>query len=316
MTNVDQPNQSPEQLQRAETEAYLAERLEWINDAVEVMTGNREDDPAQTFLPPTEVRADAEEIALSEEQEAQLREVAGRFGIGTETDVCGTAKIRIKEGGKVWKIAAEAKIAADDETMIFAGSPYVKLDQDQADYMQRKYQVDLEGKSEYEAARTIAESQPGFVALEEDEVLPFGYDIDNQFGLVQEATEQLVKIGERNGQPVMLIRVDREIYQEGEEQKYRNQPKPADLMGFVSDVLAACGDETSPIGIDTSNTYPSRAVDTVRVALKAGTRVFDTGMYGRQTLIDLDGTPGKLNQIPGELRKLYDNLRDLQADLQ
>ncbi|MEO5627509.1 MAG: hypothetical protein ABIQ89_01315 [Candidatus Saccharimonadales bacterium] len=319
MTNTDKPSPSPEHMQSAEVEAYLAERTQWMGEAVEIVTGSTDGNPLEVFPEPTTPRNDSEGLPLSDTQAVQLREIAERFGIGAERDVLGTAKIRVKEGGKAWKVEAEAKIGPAGETIIFAGSENRKLGQDEVDYMYEKHDVEMSGKTEYDLVRLLAEQQPDFVA-QEDEVLPFGYDISNHFELIQDTTGQLVKIGELRGQPVMVLRVDREDFvNEAGENKYRNQPDSAALMSFIGDVLTACGDEESSVGLDTSTTYASRAVDTIRAGLRSD-RFFDVGMYGRQTLADVRGLPiaepTAINQIPGELHEFYSKMLNLQAELQ
>ena len=301
-------------------EAYLAERLSWMQDAVEVMGAERTADPLEVFPEATEPRDAAEALPLDEDQETKLREVAGRFGIGGEMDIRINAEVQILEGGKPWKVDAEAAIAGDAQTVIFAGSPYRTIGKDESDYLKEKYGVDLGDHSEYDMVRFLAEQQEGYEPLEVPETQPFGYDISHNNQLVEQPTEQLIKIGTIDERPVMLLGVDRENYTDEEGQaKYRNQPDSAALMGFISLVLSAEGDETSAVGLNTSTTYPSRAVDTVRAGLAHG-RFFDVGMYGRQTLADVRGQevaePTGMNQIPGELHAMHKKLLALQTEIE
>ncbi len=298
-------------------EHYIQERSRWIGDAVEIVTGQRGLDPTVVFQAPGEVRAKDEGLTLTEQQEADIRAVASRFGLGAEQDIATEAEVQVNEGGKPWKIEAEAAITGSAHTIIFAGSPFRKLGADESGYLEAKYGQAAE--TEFDMVRQVAIAQDGFVALEQDEVLPFGYDIQNGHSLVQAATGQLVKIGTVNGKDVVLLRVDRENYTDEEgKSKYRKQPDTAAVLGFVSNVLAACGDESSAVGFNTSNTYPSRAVDMVRAGLKAG-RNFVVGMYGRNTILSLDPptVPAQtaINQIPGELREIYGKLQLLAEEL-
>jgi hypothetical protein len=317
MTNQEQSNNGEQQ--RAEVQAYIDQRTQWMADAVELITGDREADPLEVFPAPTEPRNATEGLPLTEAQEAELRPIAERFGVGTEQDVPGTAQIRLKEGGLVWKVEAEAAIGGEQDTNIFAGSPYRVINEVEVSHISVKYGVDMTDKTEYDMVRFVAEQQPGFVANEQDEILPFGYALSAEHELVTEPTGQLVKIGEKNGQPVMLLRVDREYFTDDEgAQKPRFQPDSAALMIFIGNVLSACGDETTAVGMDTSTTYASRVVDTMRAGLKSG-RYFDVGMYGRQTLADAKNQPiaepTAINQIPGELYALYEKLKNLQSEL-
>jgi len=302
-------------------ETYIAERMKWMQDAVVLLGAEPDKNPLEVFPQPTEPRDAAEALPLSEEQETKLREVAGRFGIGGETDVIAPTEVQILEGGKPWKIEAEAAIVGGARTVVFAGSPYRTIGSDESEYVLGKHGIELDKVvSEYDMARVLATKQEGFVALEKDEVLPFGYDIKDGHKLLHDQNGQLVKIGENNGHQVLLLRVDRENYRDATgAPKYRNQPDGSALLGFVSDTLSAAGDETSGVGLATSTTYASRAVDTVRAGLKSG-RFFGVSMYGRQTLADVRGLPAAeptgINQIPGELHAMYEKLVSLQGELE
>lgn len=313
---------SPENKDAAENvEAYLAERQAWMREAVEVVTGDPNQDPLEIFPAATEVRADGQALELTADAETALREVAGRFGIGGEKDVHSGSNHQLIEGGLAWKIDAEAAITDATDSIVYAGSEHRPINrEDEVAYMKNRLGEDVAvGANEYEIARQLAELEPGFEPLEEDIVLPFGYDISDGFKLVQETTGQLVQIGTNNGRPVTLLRVDRENYVDEEgANKYRNQPDSAALMGIISDILTAAGDEESTVGMNTSNTYSSRVIDAVRAGLRRG-RSFDVGMYGRQTLADVKGEaaaePTAINQIPGELHTIYAKLQQLEAEL-
>lgn len=312
---------------RAKVEAYIAERYEWLSDGVEVVTGSREADPLEVFPVPTEPRDSAELDESLSPHITKLREVAARFGVGPEQDAPGTAEVRIVEGGKPWKIEAEAAMSAQTaSTIIFAGSAHRNIGADEKAYLTETHGVTDAELTEYEVAQLLASKLDGYQALEQPEVMPFGYRLDINNTPTEEATGQLVQIGTVSGKPVMALRVDREDYQDEEgKNKYRFQPDSAKLMKFVSGVLRATGDETSGVGLDTSNTYASRAIDTVRAGYEDG-RFFDVGMYGRATLRGLveetqvftDGivkvpveTPE--NQIPGELHAMASKLQELKA---
>ena len=160
--------------------------------------------------------------------------------------------------------------------------------------------------------RRIAQNADGFVPLEEDIILPFGYDISEDHELTETPTGQFVEIGSINGAPVVILRVDRENLPDG---KYRYQPDSLQLLNVVAGVRAAAGDQTSSIGLITSTTYPSRAVAAVEAGLKLD-RDFTVGMYGRSTLAEIQGKPASdptpINQIPGELYVIAEALQSLQ----
>lgn len=163
---------------RQQLEAYIAERRVWLQDAVELVSGDRNADPAGVLeapmQDPQQRRADATLLNLSDEQELRLREIAGRFGIGGEVDVTSQAEQQILEGGKPWKVEAEAAIATSAQTIIFSGSSYRKIGVDESDYMRVKYGVELAGNTEYDMVAKVAEKQRGFVLADSQEELPFG----------------------------------------------------------------------------------------------------------------------------------------------
>lgn len=318
------------------TTEYIQTRMVWLKDAVELVTGDRETPIENVFeFPmqnPQERRADATPLELTADKEQELREIAGRFGIGGEADVTSIAEHQVLEGGKPWKVEAEAKISNGAQTIIFAGSTFRRIGVDESDYMRVKYGVELAGDTEYDMVRKIAEKQHGFVLADEEEVLPFGYEISEAHTFINKPTEteQLKKIGEvveldenqevRVRKPVLLLKVDGETYQDEEgKEKQRFRPDSAELMVFISQVLSAGGDEISRVALNTSTTYAARVIDTMRAGLQAN-RTFDVGMYGRWTLAEIRGeaaaSPTEIQNIPGELRLAHYKLQQLQAELQ
>jgi hypothetical protein len=299
-------------------ESYIRIRKAWVDDAVELVGGSRGTDPLTVFPESTDVRREAPGLELDAEQEKGLREIAGRFGIGGESDVTSSASHHLLEGGLVWKIEAEAANVGRAETIIFSGWPARIIGEKEVEHIQKKFGIDMTSKSEYDVARFVAEQQAGFVPLEEDEVQPFGYDITRDYALVQEPSGQLVKIGNKDGVPVLLVRVD-ENKNELDERGRPKKPDGADLLVFMGEVLSAVGDETSGVALGTSTTYASRLIDTVRAGLHSG-RFFDVSMYGRQTLADVKDVsvadPTEIHQIPSEIHTVYTKLLLLEQDLQ
>ena len=307
-------------------EQYIATREQWLADAAVMLTGNPEADPYTTFPSPTQVRAEAPDPGLDTEQEAAVREIAGRFGVGGEADVPAFADISILEGGKPWKVEAEAKLATG--VRIYAGSPNVRIGADEAAYVQAKL-LDINGAAavtQYDMVQQIAELDPRFVPLKKEIIVPFGYKVQEGFEVTQKPTGQLKKIGVTRkeyepgkfvDEPVYLLSVDRENYIDEEGQPKYRQPDGAALMGIIADVFH--DDPEASIGLLTGNTYASRAIDALRAGLQRG-REFYVGMYGRQTLADVKGEtvaqPTEINQIPGELHVIASKLAKLKAEHQ
>jgi hypothetical protein len=309
------PNGNPEQ--------YVAERQQWLGEAAQILYGTEMAgvDLAETFTSAGEVRDEAEEIMLPPEREAQLREVAGRFGIGGETDIPAAADVEIIEGGKPWKMEAEARIARPGGIRVYAGSPFRTVGDDEKAYMQSRLEPqEAAGTTEYDVARQLAELESGFEPLEHDQVVDFGYKVEEGNPSVAEPTGQLLQIGTLDGQPVYLLRVDRQPYTDEVtgRGKYRFQPDSAALLRVVTEAMVQSGYEVTSTGLLTSNTYASRSVDAVRAGVLDG-HDFRVGMYGRQTLAEVRGEPvasaPSLHQIPGELRTIAKKLALLQAVL-
>lgn len=315
-------NMGEEQEQVQTLQERVNEQLGWITQLVTELYG--EDAQVEEKFPqPTQPRDDAPDPGWAPEQEARAREVAQRFGYGAEHDVPSglIGGIRIAEGGKVWKIMAEAEaIRAEDQpvSVVFAGSPHRKLGEDEITFLMEKHEVTLpEGATEYDAARWVAERFSDASIHEEPEVLEFGYQIAEGNPAVTEATGQLVRIGQASGgQSVELLRIDRENYQdEAGDAKYRHQPNTARLLTLFSEMLALHGDEASPVAIVTSNTYASRQFATMEAGLKHG-RPFGEVFYGRNTIRSLGApVPAEMprHHLPGDLRVAYESLQQLKS---
>ena len=313
--NQMEPGQEPSsnEVNNRSTAEFVEERLGWLREAAELYHGPEIEGDIIGLLPePTEPRADAEGWDLDDAKEAKLREIAGRFGIGGEQDVLAESEIHLLEGGKPWKVASEMAISSGSNTVILAGSPNRKIGDDEHKYMTTKHQTMIENETEYDMVRRIAEGAEGFVPLEEDVILPFGYDIKAGHQLVEEPTGQFVEIGTINGAQVVILRVDRENMLDG---KYQNQPGALDLLKVVADARTAAGDQTSTIGFLTSNTYASRAISVVEAGFDSN-REFSVGMYGRNTLANVQGNPvaepTAINQIPSELNVMAKAVIHLQ----
>lgn len=300
----------------------VVEQLGWLNELTRSLGGEKaklED----IFPAPPEVRNDAPMPDWTPEQEADAREIGRRFGYGAEQDVLSglAGVVSIAEGGKVWKIMAEAEAikAEDSPRVIFSGSQYRRLGEDELNFLKENHDLELPPETtEYDAARWVAEQQ--IAGPSQPEVLPFGYEVGEGNKVFQAKTGQLIRLGTADdGRSIELFRVDRENYEDTDgSKKYRFQPDNLRVMGIVSEILSLQGDEASPVSLATSNTYASRQVNAIRAGLSRG-RHFAVTMYGRRTITGL-GAPvpaeTPLNHLPGDLRVTHDSLQKLLSELQ
>jgi hypothetical protein len=298
---------------------YLVENRQRLGEATAAV--DMEGDPSDVFPAPPEVRASAPDPGYTAEQEAALRVVVSRFGMGAENDVRSATDYKIFEGGLPWKIEAEAVNAIG--IRIFAGSSQREIGDNERAYLRNKTDdpeahTRIDGLvTELDMARELAAlTTPGFTPLEEDITLPFGYEVAEGFAFTEEATDQLVQIGtDATQSPVYLLKVDREDYIDEDGKPRYRQPDGAALSLFMSGVLDRQLDPMSSIGFVTSQLYTSRIAGSVLAGLQAGRR-FAVDLYGRQTLADVKGTamtpPTPINQIPGELHIMDQKLKELE----
>ncbi len=328
MTTYESTVPTPEQY----AQALLNQVDSVLGRAVEVLVPEKAGErPLEVFPSPTEVRDDAQPLSLFPEQEAEARGIVVEFGFGRETDMTLSEQGLfgahvIIEGGQPHKIMAEAKMVLDDTasmpaTIVFSASKSRTVSSGAERTSADRLGVGADGEyTEYDVARRIAEQLDGFVALDQDEVMPFGYDIHHAQALVEEPTGQLTTIGYVGKTPVVLLRVDREDYtDESGNPKYRLQPTTADLMRIVGAVGTTLGDEKSPVAFVTSATYqPSRMVDGAIAAL-GNQRIVGVATYGTARLAAVKGeavpAPASLNQLPGELHKTAEEAERLRAAL-
>ncbi len=324
---------------QAQMEQYALTRQGWVQEAADIVAHETGASIEDTFpfpmASPDEARRDSPAPILNSEEEVALREIAGRFGIGGERDVTledaglPDGHVAFFEAGLVWKMKAESETETENtaaSAYFYAGSPFVK-----ATPREKEFQIERMGvaseevrETQYEEARLVAESQPGYKALPEPVILPFGYTVDEERALIREKTGQFIKIGTRNDKPVILFRTDREDYigvdDKGKPKPmYRYQPDQAEILGFVADMLTAEGNDQTAVGLVTSNTYSSRVIDAVRAGVNRG-RQFGVAMFGRNTLATVKGEdapePTELMQIPGELRVAHFKLGQLLEEIQ
>ena len=288
-------------------------RLNLITNLVKEIGGTGAE--MDNILPsPPEVRDEAPMPDWTAEQESRVREVGRQLGYGAEQDVISGLEgaVCIAEGGKIWKILAEAEAvkAEDTSRVIFAAAKFRMLGEDERNFLKEKYDLTLPPEAtEYDAAYWVASSQ-----LEGDPapvVLPFGYELSEGNSVIQQATGQLHRIGHTpDGRSIELLEVNRST---------EGQFKPSNdrIMGLVAEILTLEGGDTSaPVVFATSNTYASRQVNAIRNGLEQG-RQFGVSMYGRETIKNL-GAPvpaeTPLNHLPGDLRIMHDSLQKLLAE--
>jgi len=328
MTTFEHAVPNPEQY----ASKLLARVDETLGRAVEILAPNNTGErPLDVFPDPKEVRADAEPLDLTTEQESEVRALVAELGFGRETDLTLSEQGLfgahvIIEGGQPHKIRAEAEMVLGDTasvpaTIVFSASKNRKISSEAERASAERLGVGSAAEySEYDVARRVAEQLPGYMPLEQDEVMSFGYDIHNGHAVVEEPTGQLITIGYIGKTPVVLLQVDREDYvDENGKSKYRLQPTPADLMKIVDTVSTTLGDENSPVAFVTSATYqPSRMVDGAIAALESH-RTIGVATYGTKSLAEVKGdtipAPAPLNQLPGELRKAAQEAERLRAVL-
>ncbi len=303
-----------------------------LGRAVEILAPEKAGERALDIFPsPTEVRDDAKPLSLSPEQESEARGIVAEFGFGRETDLTLSEQGLfgahvIIEGGQPHKIMAEAKMILDDvtsmpATIVFSASMNRTISSGAERASAERLGVGANGEyTEYDVARRVAEHLDGFVALEKDEIMSFGYDIHDEHAMVERPTGQFITIGHIGKTPVVVLRVDREDYiDENGKPKYRLQPTAADLMKIVDGVSTTLGDANSPVAYVSSATYqPSRMVDAAIAAL-GSQRTMGVATYGTARLAVVKGeampAPAPLNQLPGELHKTAEEAERLRAAL-
>jgi hypothetical protein len=344
------PERLSDQDPQARVKAAIAERVQeqmnWIETSAQAIGGENASVEDIFELPP-DVRDEAPTPAWNPEQEAIARELGEKLGYAAEQNVPSGTRggVALLEGGKAWKIMAEAEALKDEvdlKSIVVSGSPYRQIGTEEKQFMLKKLKDKVEARfseiaagsvevervmdwyarqvdsySEYDVAMIVAES---LTQRPDVTILPLAYGLSEENPLQYYETGQFMKVGitERE-QDVILMRVDREIYTDDTGQsKYRHQPDPVRRMGLIADILEAEDDKDTSVIFVTSNAYASRAIDAIRAGLKYN-REFAAAMYGRATLAEVKSEemlPGaRLNQLPGDIRVTYENLKKLYAEV-
>jgi hypothetical protein len=306
---------------RQHAEQILAQSKDVLKAAVSIVMPESPDaDPRLVFPPPHTVRAEDEGLPLSKEQTQQLLQNAAELGFGRAENVTLseqglTGATVVIEGGQPHKMMAEALLVMNDENaapnmLIFAASDQRKIE-NEAEQKSAQHLFGKIGNTEYEVAKDVVRSLPGFKELKdyEEAVIHFSYDIENEFATGREDTGQFVFFGFVNKglTPVILMRIDRKDYQENNVNKYRNQPQTTDIINIVDAFRETRGNRSAePIALATSGIYwPSRVVGLARAGLNIN-RIVGLTAYGNDLVNLVRGTnsPPPINQLPGELYKM------------
>ena len=280
--------------------------------------------PIQAFPRPTEVRAESPDIPeLTEDRKVALLAKASELGFGRSENVTLSEQgffgaTVIIEGGQPHKMLAEARMVVDDEaaqpkTIIISASPHRELKND-AEVASAQKLFGRVGKTEYDVARDVARALDGFIEYDKSRILNAAYDINDGFAFSQEPTGQFEAIGEINGTPVVLMKINRRDLEDG---KYDRQPNTAAVIGIVDALTKNNKDESSPIVHVTSGTYrPSRTLGAAIAGLSVD-RLVGIATYGNDLLNEIkgDNAPAPVNQLPSELHEMAVQAENLQAAL-
>lgn len=322
------PERNPEQEAR---DFILRARQALWRAAKSIMEVSPEADLLQIFPSPTERRESDEGLTLTPGQEASLRKSASELGFDREIDRTASSVglepgyTAFIESGQVHKVLAEIGNCLEDGSAkpasIIVGGGLRKVDSlDERSIAARllKLEESEVGATEYDVVRQAISSVEGSVPLEQPQVLPYSYDIQNGNEVKEAENGQFLVVGHVQGIPVTLMRIDREDYEEEGKPKFRKQPDSAGVMKIIDGVLRLSKVESS-IGFHTSATYQtSREVDAKRAAIQTG-RFCAVPSYGTARLARVKGEPAPslvaINQIPGELHRIENQLRKLEEVL-
>jgi hypothetical protein len=223
-----------------------------------------------------------------QDQEYHLQTVAARFAIVGNLDAESSAQCQLLETGEPWRIEAAALAASAAQTIIYSGQVHRKLSIDELTYLEAKHGF-TNARNEYDAARLVAENSIGFVPLEKEENIPYGYQVaprnklipadpDAQFG-------QLRRIGQAGGREVLLLRVDAETYiDQAKRPAQRYRPSTVRLLGIVSQVLEQDGDTSSRVALVTSASNSTAIFDVLKASVRYDRR-FEIGVYRAQPVV-------------------------------
>lgn len=260
--------------------------------------------------------------ALTSEDEGTIRAAMAEFGVGREANR-GPEAVGLRDGytlvlsgGQVHKMQSEANVALNSDVQpgsviicADAEQTIIKTPEEQALAAQilgiEQGEVEV-GETEYRAAERVLRANPNFVA-EDEVILPYGYTIDGQ--LANESTGQFRQIGTINGAPAIVMRVDREWYDDPATGKRRfKRPKDQQRMQAVAQLPGV-----EQIGYATSHLYQQFAEISAILAMRELTNEsIDVSIkvptYGTAELARVKGesatTPPSLTAVASEAQKL------------
>lgn len=315
-------------------ETLLNQSKDALQRAVRVVSPENPDaNPLEVFPAPNTLRAEDPGLVLTPEQETELRFAAAELGFGRATDRrLSEQNIRgahvIIEGGQPHKMLAEAQLVVEDpdampSSIIFSASQKRSIT-NEAEKQSAEKLLGRVGDTEYQVAKDVIASLPGFVATNPVIQIGFAYDISNGFKVNGEVINkeqygQFLQVGFVGNVPIILMRIDREDYTDNGEPKYRNQPGSADIIKIIDAITNVQFMGSLPLAFVTSSTYEaSRSVDVVRAGLETG-RTVAIASYGTERLARVKGesapAPAPINQLPGELHKLAQQVVKLEQTL-
>lgn len=291
--------------------------------AAEAVSGVIGADPLAVFPAQgkAERRADIEfdSTNLTPEQEQAFRKAMSELGPGRESNQTPaevgltSGYTALLEGGQAHKMVAELNIVTDSGILpgaiILSADAERKISDSEKEITSKVLVIDKDevGETEYEIAKQVLKGCQGFVGSSE-EVLPFGYTSDGE--LTHEKAGQFVRIGEINGVPVVVMRVDREWYEAEDGSRKFKRINNSDKMKIVAGIESG-----NDIGFVTSATYlPTIAIDALMASKETGVNV-KVPNYGTAELAKVKGeegpTPPALNQLAGEAHKIAKKLQQL-----
>ncbi|HEY4963436.1 MAG TPA: hypothetical protein VIH90_01940 [Candidatus Saccharimonadales bacterium] len=255
---------------------------------------------------------------VTTDQLRRLVNVAYNYGFGDRQDHPSQAEYQLIEAGKPWEVEAKANIADNARAIVFSGQVHRRLSEDEIDYLIENYGVG-NLRFEYDMVRLIATSCDGFIPLEQDEVLPFSYQVAEGNSFMEQPSGQLKKIGQIGDQDVLIIRIDSETFIDAEKKPAsRFTPDSVALLGFISEVLTNYLDTTSSLALVSTTDHPASWTQVDRASLIYD-RKFDISTVGGDVLEALGSDRlGDLTieSVLAEIARVRDELIKLKAEKQ
>lgn len=314
-----------------------------IRDATDAYFGEPGHDPLELPDPKAagvERRADITSEELPDDREARLRAAMDRLGPGREGDVdAETAGLSdgytaVVEAGQAHKIIAQLEVifrelrrpgAARPRAIILAASPDRKIGPDERALTARvlsseneRFREEDVPENEYELARLILGRMNGFsnrryAEFAQDGEFDMGYNYTLQGdpapggeAAKPEERGRFMCIGVIGNEiPAILLRIDREYYEEAGKTKYR-QLDDLGKMRLIAQQLQQGGASVQEVGLVTGAAYlPSRTIAAAQVEQETGVTVRVVS-YGTATLArvkkEIAVKPLSVGQLAGEAR--------------